>query len=212
MTTSIDEKSRRALDLLPWYVNGTLDPETSRELDLALSSSPELRGEMHWLESLKKNMGESIALPANDIGLDRLHTLIKADRDGKMLTLPSRPRTWRRPLLAIAATIILAQAAVIGVLMKEQRVSPDTITPLSASPVAAPPAKGEALLQVVFRETATEAQIRAALNAVHGELVAGPGAVGVYTVRVSAVDADNAVTRLRAEAGVDSATRLDRQP
>lgn len=211
MTALMDEKFNRLSELLPWYINRSLDPTIHREIEQALSSSPELRGELHWLESLKKNMGESIALPANDIGLDRLHMLIKADRDGKVRALPSRRWAWQRPVLAIAATILLAQAAVIGVLMKE-RVNPGTITPLSASPVAAPPANGEALLQVVFRETATEAQIRAALNAVHGELVAGPGAVGVYTVRVSAADANNAVTRLRAEASVDSATRLDRQP
>lgn len=211
MTALIDEKLNRLSELLPWYINRSLDPTTHREVEQTLSSSPELRGELGWLESLKKNMSESVALPANDIGLDRLHALIKAERNGKVLALPSRRQAWRRPLLAIAATIMLAQAAVIGVLMKD-RMSPDTIAPLSASPTATSPANGEALLQVVFREAATEAQIRAALNAVHGELVAGPGAVGVYTVRVSAADADNAVTRLRAEAGVDSATRLDRQP
>jgi hypothetical protein len=60
-----------------------------------------------------------------------------------------------------------------------------------------------AVLQVRFRATATEAQMRAALQEIGGAIVDGPGALGVYRVRLqgerpaSAADIEQAVQQLK---------------
>jgi hypothetical protein len=90
--------------------------------------------------------------------------------------------------------MLLAQAAVIGYLVHERNAA---LAPLSGQP----PASGE-LLQVVFKADATERDIRGLLASVDAELVGGPGALGVYTIRVPAGRADAAAAALRGRADV----------
>lgn len=103
------------------------------------------------------------------------------------------------------AGLALAQAAVIVVLVQTPSdVGGPGQVPLSNDPrlPGLPALADAALLQVTFAPTATELQIRTALQQAQATLVAGPGAIGIYTVAVPRAAAARSVAALRQQAGV----------
>ena len=174
-------------ELLPWYVNGTLDESRYGGLESHLAQWPHLRAERAWLTRLREQVREPLydrtAQPSASAGLDTLMSRIHAEHSGKVVPLRSRqairgtgPR-WFPAAMGLAASIILVQAVVLGALLGQP--ARDTLAPLSGGAAAT-----GTLLQMTFKPTATEARMRQALAAVQGEMVSGPGALGVYTVRV----------------------------
>lgn len=198
MTDRNDER-----ELLAWYASGTLAPEARAGVERLLAESPAARAELEWLRALKRDLPATLAIPAGDFGQARLMQRIAIERAGpKVVELPrraERPR-WFAPAFALAASMLLAQAAVIGFLVHERDAS--------LAPLAGPPAVAGDLLQVAFKPDAIERELRALLASVEGELVGGPGALGVYTVRVPAGRADAAAATLRGRADlVESVAR-----
>jgi anti-sigma factor RsiW len=196
------EKSE-ARELLAWYAAGTLAPGDRGDVERLLAESPAARGELEWLRALKRDLPATLPIPAGDLGQARLMQRIAVERAGpKVVALPrraERPR-WFAPAFALAASMLLAQAAVIGFLLHERDAS--------LAPLSGPPAAAGDLLQVTFRPDATERDIRGLLGGVEAELVGGPGALGVYTVRVPAGRADAAAAALRGRADlVESVAR-----
>jgi anti-sigma factor RsiW len=180
-----DETQIRAL--LPWYVNGTLNESHYGKLESHLVQWPHLRAEVAWLTQLREQVREPLydrtVQPSASAGLDTLMSRIHAEQSGKVVPLrsmqPARAATprWFPAAIGLAASIILVQAVVLGSLIGQP--GRDALTPLSGGAAAA-----GTLLQMTFKPTATEARMRQALAAVQGEIVSGPGALGVYTVRV----------------------------
>lgn len=172
-------------DLLPWYVNRTLDAATSEEIDLLAGRSPLVRAEVLWLGQLRsqvRQFRDQAEQRPDDAGLDTLLALIHAEDAGKVVRLRGRWNAWlaeprQFSVASLAAAVVLAQAALIGALLV--RPVPETLTPLSGEAAA-----GGELLQVTFKPKATEAQIRGLLAGLRAEVVSGPGALGVYTLRV----------------------------
>lgn len=201
------EKLEDIREYLPWYVNGSLDDKTRQSVEIAIAASPTLKAEVHWLQSLQSSLKEDKSLSniPEDIGLARFNTLIKNEQAGKVASLPSRWQQWQRPLMAVAATVMVVQMGVIGMLVNNQ--SDDaSITTLSGEQT--PAISNGVLLQVVFSDSATAADIRTSLNHIGGEIVAGPGVMGVYTVQVETGDARALMTQLSKQNGVESVTQL----
>lgn len=205
--------NRNELDaLLPWYVNGTLDVATHRALDQEIAQSPSLRSEVTWLQLVRSQIREQplteIAQRSESAGLDTLMALVHGEQSGKVLPLPSRITRWvsgarRFPLsMGVAAALVLTQAVIIGTLLDQP--AQDPLRTLSGGTVA-----GGQLLQITFKPLATETQIRALLSSVQGEIVAGPGALGVYAVRVPDHQGAAALEKLRNDSTtVDSVVLL----
>ena len=190
---STDDALAHARELLPFYVNGTLEAGEQRLVEEQLARSRALRAELEWLRKLDAQLDEGAAAPAGDLGLSRLMARIDAERDGRVVTLPaSRRRRWMLPALALAASVLLAQSIVIGVLMQQHD---DVLRPLSGHP---PQAAG-ALLQVRFKAEAPEGRLRALLIDAGADIVSGPGALGIYTLRVDPKRVAEAVKRLKSE-------------
>jgi hypothetical protein len=198
--------------LLPWYVNGTLDLAARRALDHEIGQSPALRSEVAWLRLVRSQIREQAQLGSHprseSVGLDTLMALVHGEKSGKVLPLPSRITRWvegarRLPLtMGIAAAVVLTQAVIIGTLLDQP--SPDLLRPLSGGTAA----DGQ-LLQITFKPLATETQIRSLLSSVQGEIVAGPGALGVYAVRVPDRQGTVALEKLRSDSTtVDSVVLL----
>jgi hypothetical protein len=111
----------------------------------------------------------------------------------------------RSPAMAFGiAAVVLAQAGVIGALLlnnpAQQAPLSGTATPAATTPVNIPAAT--VLLTVAFAPQATELAMRQVLAAAGAQLVAGPSALGLYTVAVPAASADTAIAQLRAAQGV----------
>jgi hypothetical protein len=102
-------------------------------------------------------------------------------------------------LQAVAAALVVIQAGVIAVLAlpsadrPEDRVRTPTQNPMPSGP----------LLRVSFTADLPEARLRQALADIGGEIVGGPGQLGVYLVRVKEGELSAAAERLRASGGVE---------
>ncbi|MFY9822597.1 MAG: hypothetical protein WAM82_14525, partial [Thermoanaerobaculia bacterium] len=118
------------------------------------------------------------------------------------------PRPLRGALVAQAAIIVL----LVGVLAwSELHANARSASPASSPPAAyqtlsdpEPAPGGTVALRVMFSPRATEKEIRDLLLAVHGEITAGPSPFGVYTLEIKAAEHPISVvlTRLRSDSVV----------
>lgn len=185
-------------DLLPWYVNDTLDGEERARVERHLAGCAHCRAE---LELLKAVRGEVRALDTVEGPgeLARARLLREARRTGG-----ARSR-WLPLALAASLAVVALQAVVLMSVWLPQ----DGYAPLGAAPAGV-------VLQVRFAPEATEREMRAALAAVNGSIVDGPGALGVYRVRLEGVRPEEneriaaALGALRAAAPV--VTHAEREP
>ncbi len=150
---------------------------------------------------------EQRQLPPSDAGLDRLMARIAAEKSGKVSSIAPAVKmktaaSWYKPAFAIAASIVFAQVIGLHMLLNDGS-GADTLRVLAGGTAA----QQGAVLQVTFKPVTTETQIRASLAAVEGEIIGGPGALGVYSIRVKKGQGLNAISKLMQQQGVvDSAT------
>jgi hypothetical protein len=185
---------------LPWFINGSQAADEFQSLESELARWPLLEGEVAWLRGVRNNLRLQRyfagAERSDTAGLDALMALVHGEQSGRVVPLRKRVSNWVstpgrfKVAMGIAASVVLAQAAVIGILIDQKEAG--RLAPLSGAVVV----KG-AQLQVTFKVGTTELQIRSVLTSVKGEIVAGPGALGVYTIRVPEGQGTNALDRLK---------------
>jgi hypothetical protein len=169
----------RAFELLPWLVNGTLGAAERDAVDEHVRACIACRRELREQQRLQAALrAQPIVHLSGQAGLERL--------DSRLDAMPaSRRRGWAaryrnaRPF-AIAAGIGVALLGALLWLTPLPRIGAETYTTL-----ATPQRVEAALLDVVFSEQTTAAEMRTLLAQVDGEIVAGPTEVGRYTVRVA---------------------------
>lgn len=132
--------------------------------------------------------------------LERQHTT------AKIITMPDRRRVWRNVGWSLAASILLAQAAVIANLMRGQpgaSVEEQINRAAEYRGVPQPPAN-YAYLEVVFKPDAKEIEIRKLLVKLNASIVDGPGEFGQYRVKVKAGTEQATAQVIRDSGVVDS--------
>jgi hypothetical protein len=179
----------RAFELLPWLVNGTLAGAERDAVEQHARACIVCRRELKEQQQLHAAMrARRTADVSAEAGFDRL----ERDLDP---AVQSR-RRWRQRYATIAPFAVSAAAgiAVLAILL--------WFTPLPElevdgrySTLATPSTTATPLLDVVFAEDTTAAEIQALLDDIGGEIVAGPSDLGRYSVRVAAGRAD--ATRFR---------------
>lgn len=202
-----------AWDLLPWYVNESLEGAERREVEEHLAACGICREEVRYWRSvsaLAREEGDLAVSPQE--GLERLRRRrVEARRDAPA----SRPSGgtgsgWRRRLLApwwdtprpvrwLAAAQLAGLVVLAGILAlqppgrgtqalaagsAESRVA-NFRTLADPSTTAASEA---AFVRVVFAEQTREREMRGVLISVGGRIVAGPSPTGVYTVELAPGD------------------------
>ena len=172
MTDDVPESGRelRALELLPWYVNGTLVGTEREEVRSALRSSLTCRLEHGRLTRLQELMRQDNAEhAATDRAFERLMSRIH------------RRRRWQGPRLWQAAAVLLVAFGLALWWSLDLRGVPQDFETLTTRE---DPAAGAVRLRVVFASGVPE-DARRELLAAHGlEMAAPPTPAGVYTLVV----------------------------
>jgi hypothetical protein len=178
-----------------------LSPAEREWLDAYLREHPNERAELEWDQAFAAKLEEKVAAMPAMPGWDRTQRALRSAQAAPHSPgVLDRLSEWLASRLgvpvnmqAIAAALILAQAGVIGLLAWQPR--PEYSEFRAGAQDDAP--RGP-LLRVSFRQDIREAELRKALADVGGEIVGGPGQLGIYLVRVKDGDLRVAAERLRA--------------
>ena len=209
--------------LLPWYLNGTLEPKEHREVESHLAVCSECRLEMEGLKMIQSAIVESnetISVPALELDsvMDRIEAY-EANYEAKRK--PSLGISWWRkiqelipsislpslsPVPVAAAALIIIQFAVIAGLVGKFYFEKPSIFKVLSGPEEAIQSSGSRIL-VAFQEGASEKEIRETLLQIGGKIVDGPKAQGLYVVEISMApksekSLDKVLEELRAKTGV----------
>jgi hypothetical protein len=196
-------------ELIVWYVNGTLEPQDRRWVEDYLRDHPDSYHELDWHGQLKEASDiQNMEIPPS-VGLRGLLEQVRADKAKQSNGLLARilgglASLNTRPAFAFAAVLVLAQAVALGFLTRELRDRDQIISRYSATrgiPGQAP--LDLPTLQVTFKSSATEREIRLLLVSIQGTIVDGPKQLGGYTVAVRTRDPDEARMLLEGSAIVE---------
>jgi hypothetical protein len=212
-------------ELLPFYVNGTLDAADRAWVDAYVREHPTAASELAWARSLRQRLQEDVPAVSSEVGLDRAMRRIRGERpvaQRERRQEPSSlvdklraglaallPQPMLRPALVGALALVAVQGAVI-LHMAASRDADDS-TQIRAIPPGAVADAGP-YLKINFKGEARESEIRLLLVEVNGSLAAGPGQLGDYYVRVSAAKIDALRDKVRGSAIVDAVSVVDGLP
>ncbi|HJR70799.1 MAG TPA: zf-HC2 domain-containing protein [Gammaproteobacteria bacterium] len=177
----------RAFDLLPWLVNGTLDATERDAVEQHVRTCIVCRRELKEQRHLKAAVGKQPTIHVSaHAGL--------ADLDRRLDATPpvSGTREWGGWYSALQP-FAYATAAGIALLAFLLWLTPlPEIDADQYGTLATETAETAKLIDVVFAQQTTAAEMAALLAEVDGEIVAGPSAVGRYSVRIASGRASDA--------------------
>lgn len=196
--------------LLPWLLNGTLDPDEESRAWRHLQHCTQCQGILTELRELQHACAAdaTAAAASTDAAFRRLHAKLSSERTPPRDAARGDARRWRRWAPAMAAALG-ALALLAGGSWLLHDAPPPYRTLGDAAPASAPPARGEAQLVVVFRPETRQAQMQQLLRASGARIVNGPSDAGAYVLAVPSARADAVRERLRAAAAVAMVERLD---
>ena len=198
-------KHQEIIELLPWYVNATLNQAERKLVETHLDGCAECAKEVRSLTAMRKAViavGDAAPEPSPFM-LNRALAEIEDYERGRAEVEKSQAETsgkWLRHLSAawedwfgkttvFARVALAAQMALVlavGSVAIYQHNHPQTLYQV----LTANSGEG-ALIAVRFNETASEREIRQALEGVNGTIVGGPSAQRMYTVALKNVSQDN---------------------
>jgi len=196
---------RHVAELVPWYVNDTLEGRDRDAVIAHLPGCPACREEVARCQTLAAGV-QSAVDAAGAPGPGRLERVLASI---ELLEATGAQRTgWRGRWRAGAEWLgdlfqrtpgpvrwSLAAEAALLVLVIGLTAWPGVRSPSAPYRTLADGeqrAGQEALIHVVFTEDITERELRTLLRRVEGRIVDGPSAVGLYTVDVRASTPDSA--------------------
>ena len=174
----------RAFELLPWLINGTLAGSEREAVEQHVRACIVCRRELKEQQRLHASVrARRTADVSAEAGFDRL--------DGELDTLPGAARPRWRIRYASAAPFGVATAAGVAVLAILLWFTPlPELQSNDYRTLATPPADS-ALVDIVFADETTAAQMQDLLDDIDGEIVAGPSRLGRYSVRVASDPAND---------------------
>jgi len=195
----------QAQQLLPWYVNGTLDADEAAMVEAHLAECAECRADLAAERVLAR---EVAALPIDvEHAWSMLSERIDAAGPPRRLAEPI-PFLHRKVAIgwALGGPLAAAAAVAFAVAVVPGAPSPvgETYRALGSAPTVAP---GNAL--VMFRPDTRDSDLRAALTKAGARVVDGPTASGAYVVRIAPANRAQALDGLRAMPQIVLAEPID---
>lgn len=179
---SAEMSHEAAFELLPWVANGTLQGEERERVDRHVASCLVCRSELKSQTVLQRVVKERPTLSwSAQTSFDRLAQRLDTPRTHPVGTLLAS--LSRRPVrLAAACLVLVAVGAVawLGLGREAERDAAPFATLTQGS------AQQAVLVDLVFAAGVGEADVRAFVGELGATVVAGPSAVGRYTIRLSA--------------------------
>jgi hypothetical protein len=168
----------RAFELLPWLINGTLAGTEREAVEQHVRACIVCRREMKEQQRLHASVRARRTVDVSaEAGFDRL------DRELDVSAGVRRPRWQTR--YAAATPFALAAAAGVAVLAILLWFTPLPDLNRGGYQTLADAPAGGALVDIVFADKTTAAQMQALLDEIHGDIVAGPTQLGRYSVRIA---------------------------
>ncbi len=189
-------KHQEIIEVLPWYVNGTLSqPERAAVVQHLDSGCQECIREVANLTAMHKlvvAVGDEAPEPSPFL-LDRAlaeiedyeRTRVGQKQEPSQSWLSTLRESWwpRTPVFARMALVAqMALLLVVGGIAVYQHSHPEVVYTTASGPSTAK--AGQSTISVVFNEKASERDIRQTLEEIHGTIVDGPTPQGTYTVQL----------------------------
>ena len=206
--------------LLTWYIVERMDDAERGRVEAHLCNCPRCQGDVAWQRArcAARDEGESsadvehgLAAMLAKIGAEERTSAPAAVADPPRVGGPVHVRfPGRRPMASAWWRWALGFqfAAILGLaLLLVIPGSPDHLYRTLGAPIAS-----SANLVVVFRPTATEAEIRQALRASEARLVGGPTVTDAYLLSAAPAQRIAALERLRSDPAVIRVGSLDATP
>jgi hypothetical protein len=202
---------KEAFELLPWYVNETLEEDERRDVRAHLGNCLVCRRELAFLERLDEAVAAS---PDFDFAPQRGFSALMQRID--VAEAPLARRWWgglmsglralrvahpvlRSALVVQAAMILLGGFLLLRIPLPDRAPRFETLTEAS-TPVATEP--GSARLRVVFAPEVEMSDVQALLQSGGARIVDGHSSVGAFAVDVPADAGAAWLERLRSDARV----------
>lgn len=198
-----DDPHGAARSLLPWYVNGTLDPAETALVEEHLAACADCRADLE----ADRALGRQVADLSMDVehGWAAMRTRMEAT---PQLRSASPMRFLRRPVAigwAVAGQLAAA-ALIVAIALPARHAQTDADYHVLGSATVAVP--GNLIIQ--FKPDVTAGAMRAAFMRAGSRVVDGPTASGAYVLRVDGNRRDAALNQLRATPGIALAEPIDR--
>ena len=198
MTRQTPPFDREIEELLPLYVNGTLGDADRRRIDALRAENAELDAEIAFLSALARGVkaaedNDREVRSPGELGLRRLQRELRAQDETAGQTRAPRAAS---PTVSVKGgpvgrlALVASLALVIGLgagMLTMNLVQSDRFIAAGGDRSAELERRG-ARLHLVFRSDATAADIETLLRSEGLEIVAGPSALGLYTVAADARD------------------------
>jgi hypothetical protein len=187
---------RDFVELLPWYANGTLRLGQRQDLESHLKDCPECSRELDELRTLQSSVAGAAKNAPEPSPFLFTRALVRVEEYER----EKARRRWWQVSPGLTRAVIAAQFAVIllagGLLLYRER----QFATLSGP--AAGTASGPRIV-LGFQEGVPEQTMRQVIRGLKGNIVAGPSALGLYTIELPRNrDVDQLLDQLRQNRGV----------
>jgi anti-sigma factor RsiW len=180
----VTERHAKVLEILPWYVNGTLTRDEQLAVQRHVGECLPCRIALEEERRLQALVRQGHAVPDMDDGFKALLRRIDREERAGDGREPRTARsfagsTWRWGLAAAAG------ASLIALLVWVTR-SPEPARDVAApfATLSAPSGAAGQRIDVVFDDTVSAAQISAIFSELDVSIVEGPSDIGRYTIEV----------------------------